>query len=568
MFFTSNASNLVAGDTNNAPDIFLLDRGSQDTVAPSLAATHIANGSGGWNTATAVTETVTAADADSGLAGSPSCTVDGAPAALTSTTTGIWTATVTGEGSHAVLCSAVDQADNAATTQDTVLIDSIGAGDRDRRDARRECQGLAQERRDRGVLMFGHGSGVASCPASTVLGEGLNQDVTGTATDIAGNTSLATASGINVEKLPRRCRARRRRARIPPAGTTAMSPSIGHAPTSFLGIDGSCPSDDIITGEGNSLSASESVSDRAGNPTTESSAPVRIDRTPPLTRASTIPSWSTSSVSVVLTAEDNLSGVDATYYSLDGAFPLPGGSVSIDGEGVHSLSFWSVDDAGNTEPPTTVDVRIETTAPTIAHTLAPTPDQAGWNNTATLVSFTCSPSVASIVSCTSPQTVSGEGAGQIVDGTVVDEAGLHAVDHALVSIDETPPTIQATPDRAANAASWYSAPVNVTFTCSDALSGVASCSPTTTVGEGGGQSIHGTSRDAADNTSAATLSNVNVDTTPPTVSYSGNAARTRKPDCPHQLFGQRRALRDRNQHLPGHQRHRLELWNRDHQPLS
>src|SRR5262249_45646786 len=46
-------------------------------------------------------------------------------------------------------------------------------------------------------------SGVLSCSEPTTLAaEGANQSVTGTATDLAGNSMCTTVSGINIDKTP------------------------------------------------------------------------------------------------------------------------------------------------------------------------------------------------------------------------------------------------------------------------------------------------------------------------------------------------------------------------------
>jgi hypothetical protein len=95
------------------------------------------------------------------------------------------------------------------------------------------------------------------------------------------------------------------------------------------------------------------------------------------------------------------------------------------------------------------------------------------------------------------------------------------------NIDETLPTILGAPDRAANAFSWYNAPVVVTFTCKDPnptngtagqQSGVASCtSPVTLSGEGTNQSVPGNVSDVAGNSAITTVSGINIDMTPPTI---------------------------------------------------
>ena len=56
-------------------------------------------------------------------------------------------------------------------------------------------------------------------------------------------------------------------------------------------------------------------------------------------------------------------------------------------EGEHTLSYWSVDKAGNEEAHSTITVRIDKSAPTISHTQSPRPNAAGWNNTDVTVTF-------------------------------------------------------------------------------------------------------------------------------------------------------------------------------------
>jgi hypothetical protein len=89
-------------------------------------------------------------------------------------------------------------------------------------------------------------------------------------------------------------------------------------------------------------------------------------------------------------------------------------------------------------------------------------------------------------------------------------------------LDTTPPAIEAAVTPAPNAHGWHNAPVTVTFTCTDAESGIASCpEPVTVTSDGGGHAVAGTAVDVAGN-SATTTVTVNLDTIAPAVT----AART------------------------------------------
>ena len=66
--------------------------------------------------------------------------------------------------------------------------------------------------------------------------------------------------------------------------------------------------------------------------------------------------------------------------------------------------------------------------------------------------------------------------------------------------------------------------VTIHWTCSDAGSGVASCPSDQVIsGEGANQTVSGTAVDNAGNSTTVDSASVNIDLTPPTVTYSGNA---------------------------------------------
>ena len=113
-----------------------------------------------------------------------------------------------------------------------------------------------------------------------------------------------------------------------------------------------------------------------------------------------------------------------------------------------------------------------------------------------------------------------EGAGQVVAGTAVDKAGNTASTSVTLDIDKTAPLITAAVSPSPNGNGWHNTDVTVTFTCSDTLSGVASCpAPVTVTAEGAGQVVTGIAIDKAGNT-ASTSVTVNIDKTAPTANIS------------------------------------------------
>lgn len=89
-----------------------------------------------------------------------------------------------------------------------------------------------------------------------------------------------------------------------------------------------------------------------------------------------------------------------------------------------------------------------------------------------------------------------------------------------VAVDEVPPTIAGSVAPAApdGANGWYVSAPTVSWTCADAESGVASCSPSTTLGESAtAQQVTGLASDVAGNTATAVVGALRVDLTNPIV---------------------------------------------------
>jgi hypothetical protein len=155
-----------------------------------------------------------------------------------------------------------------------------------------------------------------------------------------------------------------------------------------------------------------------------------------------------------------------------------------------------------------VTIKRDATPPSITGTRSPTANENGWNNDDVTVTFECDDDLSGIASCTDPQSVSAEGAGQSVTGTATDQAGNTAtttVDD--VNIDKTAPTV-ALVGGPADGGSYYfgSVPEPPTCTASDALSGLDSdgCSVSGYSSAVGEHTVKATATDRAGNVGSDT----------------------------------------------------------------
>ncbi|MDQ2739254.1 MAG: VWA domain-containing protein [Chloroflexota bacterium] len=265
------------------------------------------------------------------------------------------------------------------------------------------------------------------------------------------------------------------------------------------------------------------------------------DTSPPTTTAIATPpansaGWNNGPVSVTLAATDpdGTADVAATTYTLDGgATQTYAAPFTVLGDGPHHITYSSVDKAGNKENPApSLDLKIDSVAPTITGNPTPAANSNGWNNTAVTATFTCADNAggSGIAACTAPVVLSAEGANQHADGTATDVAGNSATTTVTgISIDTTKPTTAATPARAANANGWYNAPVTVTLNGTDTLSGIATTTysidggatqpyttPVTVSGDGT-HTIAYSSTDKAGNVEDAKTLAVKIDATAPKI---------------------------------------------------
>lgn len=470
-----------------------------DKTAPTIghSFTPLSYTDGAW-TNQDVTVTFDCADTGSGMA---SCT---APA--TKSTEGI---------AQQVLGTATDTAGNTATDTAVVSIDKTDPTITAAADRPANAAGWYN---DDVTVTFSAGdalSGIASTSPAKVLGEGTNQSANGTATDTAGNSATAGVSGINIDKTG-------------PVLSASFSTgwhngdvAVAWSCTDARSGVATGPADDTVTGEGDDLSSTATCTDVAGNTATKTVTGIKIDRTAPTTTAA-VPAplasgWYADAVAVTLTGTDSLSGVGVTRYSVDGgAAQTYSGPFSLATKGIHTISYWSTDVAGNVEDQTlnSITLKIDGNAPTTT-VINPISPDSGWFVTSGIpVAFSADDAESGIAATYyqidggaaltygEPFTADLSTGSHTITYWSVDLAGnAEAKRTTEIKVDLVPPVIVGSRSPAANANGWNNTTVNVTFSCSDAdsgIDGILGCGPNAPVSsEGKDQSVQGDAQDVA-----------------------------------------------------------------------
>jgi hypothetical protein len=223
----------------------------------------------------------------------------------------------------------------------------------------------------------------------------------------------------------------------------------------------------------------------AGGPT--ATYTVRVDATAPATTASGLvagagSNW-TNAPLVTLAATDALSGVAATYYTVDGGarqtYTTP---FSVSTAGSHAITYWSVDNAGNVETAHNGFVNIDVVKPvTVATGLADTTTSA-WHTAATSFTLAANDTGGSGLATTNytidggasaqytgaPVPVSGD-ASHVITYWSTDAAGNAEDTHTgYVNIDSKAPATTAATDPSG----WTNGTVQVTLHATDSTSGL------------------------------------------------------------------------------------------------
>ncbi|RDU35908.1 hypothetical protein DRW41_15035 [Neobacillus piezotolerans] len=225
----------------------------------------------------------------------------------------------------------------------------------------------------------------------------------------------------------------------------------------------------LVTMEGYNKVSYHSV-DNAGNMEQVKTAYVWIDKTAPETAINSIPEFS-QSVTIELTGFDGLSKIGHTFYSINGSDFIEGTSFTVEKEGVNTVKYFSVDQAGNREEAKTVEVKIDRTAPT-TETKIP----VSWVNEAVSVSLKPADEASGIKA-----TFYSVNGSEYIEGTLftVEQEGVNKIKYfsvdlagnregaktAEIKIDKTAPVTTATLP-----SGWVKNDVLVSLTSADNIS--------------------------------------------------------------------------------------------------
>jgi hypothetical protein len=113
---------------------------------------------------------------------------------------------------------------------------------------------------------------------------------------------------------------------------------------------------------------------------------VQSDALAPATVSDAKPAYAGSAIITLTAADLGGSGVDHTYYVLDGGSRVEGTLVATSAVGPHELVFWSVDRAGNVETATRLDFSVTLPKATVSTPSAPSGvhSRAGFTVTGTV----------------------------------------------------------------------------------------------------------------------------------------------------------------------------------------
>lgn len=305
------------------------------------------------------------------------------------------------------------------------------------------------------------------------VSEGGTQKISFYSTDLAGNVEEVKTAQVKIDKI------------APETTTnangnwhqefivkfTAEDAQSGVEKT-FYSLNGSefTEGESVVVNEEGVNSVSFYSTDLAGNVEEVKTAEVKIDQTAPETISNTDDDWH-QEFAVELTATDDKAGVETTYYSVNGAEFKEGSSFIVTEDGINTIAFYSVDQAGNIEEAKTTEVKIDKSAPeTVSNADSEWHQEFTVELTATDDKSTVAKTLYSVNGAEFAEgtnfILNKDGINKIEFYSVNKAGGVEEVKTAEVKIDRTAPETEAS-----ESAEWQKEAV-IELTATDEKSGV------------------------------------------------------------------------------------------------
>ncbi|HYT01204.1 MAG TPA: alkaline phosphatase family protein [Thermoplasmata archaeon] len=302
----------------------------------------------------------------------------------------------------------------------------------------------------------------------------------------------------------------------------------------------------ILLGEGRHF-VEYYATDLAGNSEAHQIRAVSIDTTPPVTsfELSGTPGnggWYVSNVSLALNATDAMSGVAGLSVRVDNGSWTDYSSPLPVGAGRHRVEFFATDVAGIPSPVESVDVNVDTAAPSSTITVTGTLGDSGWyvsDATVTLSAIDDLSGVSGVLyrvdggawqAYTAPLVLSD--GRHVIEAYATDVAGnVEPLRSASVAIDTSPPSTATSVLGTMGNVGWFISNATVSLASTDAISGVATISyrldggawtiytGPLTLGDGR-HALQYRASDLAGNVEMVHAATFSIDTTPPVTTHT------------------------------------------------
>jgi len=264
----------------------------------------------------------------------------------------------------------------------------------------------------------------------------------------------------------------------PQGYTLTISGNIGEMP--FTCASGNTCSQPLPDGNGTinyAVTASQSGMSANGSTTwkRDTAAPVVTPNVPAPTGSN---GWfKTAPVAISVSGSDTLSGLASAQVSVNGGAWQSNASLSSDG--VYTLNFRSVDNAGNIAT-TSRTVSVDATVPVVSFNVSGTLGTSGWYVSQAIVSASATDSLSGVNTILisdnggtgKPSSVTLNNGVHVLTITATDKAGNSKSIFQTVNVDTSGPIITPSSIGTSGTNGWYISAVDLSAAASDALSGV------------------------------------------------------------------------------------------------